>query len=91
MRLEKEIGSIEKGKKADITILDVKKSCYFPILKESIINHLVYTAQGSHVSTVMINGKIVMQDRQLKTFDEDIVIEKAQVEAKEFVAKFLHY
>lgn len=86
--LDKDIGTIEKGKKADIILVDVKKPRFFPILAETIMNHLVYTAHGSDVDTVIVDGKILMENRQLTTIDEKEILEKGQIEAEKFVSEF---
>ena len=60
---ENEIGSIEVGKKADLAIIDFKKPHLHPLYNET--SHLVYAAKSADVDTVVINGKIVMENRQL--------------------------
>jgi 5-methylthioadenosine/S-adenosylhomocysteine deaminase len=69
--LEKEIGSLEVGKKADIIILDLNRPHLQPIY--SIISHLVYSATGADVRDVIIDGKLIMQDRKLLTLDEEMI------------------
>ena len=69
--MEKEIGSLEKGKKADLSIIDFEKSHLIP--HHNLVSHLVYSAQGSDVETVIINGKIIMEKRILKKDLEDKV------------------
>ena len=73
---ENEIGSIEVGKKADLTIIDFNKPHLCPLYNE--ISHLVYAAKASDVDTVIINGQIVMENRKLKTLKIDKVIEMAE-------------
>ncbi len=60
-------GSLETGKKADIIILDTHKPHLTPIY--SPVSHLVYAARGSDVTTSVINGKLIMEDRKLLSFD----------------------
>jgi len=74
--LEKEIGSLEVGKKADIIILDLNRPHLQPIY--NIISHLVYSATGADVRDVTLDGKLIMQDRKLLTLDEATVLQKAQ-------------
>jgi 5-methylthioadenosine/S-adenosylhomocysteine deaminase len=74
--LEQEIGSLEVGKKADIIILDLHRPHLQPIY--NIVSHLVYSATGADVRDVIIDGKMIMQDRKLLTIDEEMVLEKAQ-------------
>ncbi|MEM3577770.1 MAG: amidohydrolase [Candidatus Bathyarchaeia archaeon] len=73
---ENEIGSIEIGKKADLIIVDLKKPHLRPMYNEA--SHIVYAAKGSDVETVMVNGKIVMEDRELKTLKVEHVMEMAE-------------
>jgi len=74
--LEQEIGSLEVGKKADIIILDLHRPHLQPIY--NIVSHLVYSAAGADVRDVIIDGKLIMQDRKLLTIDEETVLEKVQ-------------
>ncbi len=62
---DKGIGSIEIGKKADLAIVDFKKPHLTPVYNE--ISHLVYSAKSADVDTVIINGRIVMEEREVKT------------------------
>jgi len=73
---DKEIGSIETGKKADLVVLDFRKPHLCPVYNE--ISHLVYSARASDVDTVLINGKIVMENREIKTLDVAEILEKAE-------------
>ncbi|MEM3458250.1 MAG: amidohydrolase [Candidatus Bathyarchaeia archaeon] len=73
---ETEIGSIEIGKKADLAIVNMNKPHLYPIYNEA--SHLVYAAKASDVETVIINGKIVMEDRKLLTFNVEKVIEEVE-------------
>jgi 5-methylthioadenosine/S-adenosylhomocysteine deaminase len=73
---EDEIGSIEVGKKADLAIVDFHKPHLCPLHNET--SHLVYAAKGSDVDTVIINGKIVMESRELTAVDVEEVIESAE-------------
>jgi 5-methylthioadenosine/S-adenosylhomocysteine deaminase len=68
MHLEKEIGSIEKGKRADIVIVDLDDLNQTPYY--NIYSNLVYSAKAAHVRTVMIEGRVVMRDRRLLTLNE---------------------
>ena len=72
--LEKEIGSLEKGKKADIAILNLNTPSLTP--RNNLIAGLSYSANGSEVETVIIDGKITMENRKLLTMDEELVYKK---------------
>ena len=64
MGLEKEIGSLEKGKRADLIIFDTTGPEWVPMHNE--IQNLVYSATGSSVETVIIDGNIVVENKTLK-------------------------
>jgi len=74
--LSKEIGAIMPGKKADIILVDFKKPHLTPL--HNPVSHVVYAANGSDVHTVMVDGKILMENREVKTIDEQRVLEEAE-------------
>jgi len=76
--MEEEIGSLEPGKKADITIVDLKHPRFQPVLRgefSNILANLVYSAHSDDVETVIVDGRIVMENRVIKTIDEDKALE----------------
>jgi 5-methylthioadenosine/S-adenosylhomocysteine deaminase len=76
----KEIGSIEIGKKADLILVNLWSTRFAPVLLGEMSNlesNLVYAAHGDNVDTVLIDGKIVMKNREMLTVNEEEVIEKA--------------
>src|ERR1044072_6126428 len=77
LHLEKEIGSIEKGKRADLVLVDRDALNQIPLY--NIYSDLVYATKASDVQTVIINGKVVMRDRRLLTLDEAAIKESARV------------
>lgn len=72
--LEKETGSLEAGKKADIAILNLNTPSLTP--RNNLLAGLSYSANGSEVETVIIDGKITMEDRKVLTLDEELVYRK---------------
>ena len=68
LHLEKEIGSLETGKRADVVILERDSLNQIPLY--NIYSDLVYATKGSDVETVVINGRVVMQNRKLLTLNE---------------------
>jgi 5-methylthioadenosine/S-adenosylhomocysteine deaminase len=76
--LEQEIGTIEEGKRADIVILNLKQLHCAPA--PDPISTIVYAAKSSDVETVIIDGQIVMRNRELQTLDEEEVIAAARRE-----------
>ena len=80
------IGSLEPGKKADLILLNLKVPHMTPVLSRPIRNiapNIVYSARGDEVETVIIDGKVVMENRMILTMDEAKVIEEAQKAAEE--------
>jgi 5-methylthioadenosine/S-adenosylhomocysteine deaminase len=78
--LEHEIGSLEAGKRADISIINLDRLHNTP-RPSDLISSIVYSAQASDVETVIIDGRVVMSARGLKTLDEREVIDEANREA----------
>jgi len=74
--LSNEIGAIMPGKKADIVLVDFKKPHLTPL--HNPVSHMVYAANGSDVHTVIVDGKILMENRIVKTIDEQRVLEEAE-------------
>ena len=66
---EKEIGSLEVGKKADVTIFNARTPQWQPLYNP--ISNLVYSATGASVDTVLCDGRILMEGRELKTLNEE--------------------
>ena len=73
--LSSEVGSLEAGKKADIVIVDMEKPHLVP--RHNVISHLVYSAVGSDVDTVIVDGKIIMSGRKVLSLDEQEVLNMA--------------
>jgi len=73
---DSEIGSIEAGKKADLAIIDFAKPHLCPVHNE--ISHLAYAAKATDVETVIVNGKIVVENRRLTTVNCEEVMEMAE-------------
>lgn len=69
-------GSLEKGKRADLIICALDKPHLTPLY--DIYSHIVYAMKSSDVETVMINGRIVVNQRELKTGDEKEILKKAK-------------
>ncbi len=74
--MEKITGSLEVGKKADIIIIGLNEPHLTPLYNE--YSHLVYAMSGADVDTVLINGKVVMENRQLLTINEEEVMQKVR-------------
>jgi len=72
---EKEIGSLEIGKRADLIIVGVDSVHQTPLY--NVYSQLVYATKASDVETVMVNGRVVMRNRRVLTIDERSVLLKA--------------
>lgn len=81
--LDKFIGSIEKGKKADIILIDMNQPHLTPLY--NCYSHLVYASRGADVRTSIINGRMVMRDRQLLTIDIQSAMKKVRSIAAEIM------
>ena len=71
LHLEREIGSIEKGKRADVVIVDLDALNQTPFY--NIYSDLVYATKAGDVRTVIIEGRVVMRDRRLLTLNEETI------------------
>jgi 5-methylthioadenosine/S-adenosylhomocysteine deaminase len=74
--LDKEIGSLEVGKKADLVLVDANGAHAIPLY--NVYSHLVYALKGSDVTTSVINGKVVMLDGRILTLNEKQIKDKAR-------------
>ncbi len=71
LHLENEIGSIEKGKRADLVVVDLDALNQTP--SYNIYSDLVYATKAADVRTVIIEGRVVMRERRLLTLNEDAI------------------
>lgn len=83
--MEKEIGMLKEGYKADLIVLDIDKPHFCPLLDP--VANLVYSALSSDVETVIINGKIIMENRELTGLDEEKIMYNAQARALDLIKK----
>lgn len=81
--LEKQIGSLEAGKQADVAVVNLRSLHSSPY--QDAVSALVYSAQTSDVQSVVIDGQVVMKDRELLTMDERAVIEDASRAGTELI------
>jgi 5-methylthioadenosine/S-adenosylhomocysteine deaminase len=79
--LEREIGSLERGKRADIILINLDRLHSTP-RPTDITSAIVYSAQACDVRTVIIDGHLVMHDRELLTLNEQEIIKEANLESK---------
>jgi len=74
--LDKEIGSLEINKKADLILISFRRPHLVPA--HNPVSHLVYAASGSDVDTVIIDGHVIMKNRRVLTLDEERIIQAAE-------------
>ncbi|MDR7856543.1 amidohydrolase [Tissierella sp.] len=83
LQWDKEIGSIEAGKKADMILIDTDKPHLYP--HHNIISSLAYSVQASDVDTVIVDGNIIMEKREIKTLDVEKIKFMAEKHAKDLM------
>ncbi len=85
MGMEGIVGSIEVGKRADLALIDLKKPHLLPY--QDIASNIVYSAMGSDVDTVLVDGKVVVSGGQARTLDENEVMDRAARHQSELLAR----
>jgi 5-methylthioadenosine/S-adenosylhomocysteine deaminase len=83
--LADKISSLEIGKRADLILIDFSKPHLKPL--HDVFASLVYSAHGSDVDTVIVDGKIVMENRCVKTLDETSIIREAEKTASDLLTR----
>ncbi len=78
LRWDDEIGSLEKGKKADVIVVDCSRTNWTPNYEFALVPNLVYSGDGRDVETVIIDGRVVYKDRKFTRIDEAEVNRQAQ-------------
>ncbi|WP_347487851.1 amidohydrolase [Desulfoscipio sp. XC116] len=74
--MQDQIGRLVSGLKADIILMDMHKPHLYPLF--DIYAQIAYAAAASDVHTVIIDGRVVMEDRRILTLDEDVIMSEAQ-------------
>ncbi len=82
---EREVGSIEVGKKADIVVFDAKKPGWTPLLNP--VSNLIHSACGDSTRDAIIDGRIVVKDGRLQTLDEEELRSKAEKAAEDVTGR----
>jgi 5-methylthioadenosine/S-adenosylhomocysteine deaminase len=80
MGMDKEIGSLEQGKRADVIIVGMNAARQTPMYDP--ISHLVYVTRGDDVRTTIVNGKLLMRNRRVLTLDESAILTDARAWAE---------
>ncbi len=85
LQWENQIGSLEVGKKADLILVNMDKPHLTP--KHNLVSSLAYSAYGSDVDTVFVDGKILMKNREMVTIDLEKVKYMAQKQAMDLITR----
>ncbi len=80
MGMEKLIGSLEPGKRADLIAVSMRSARQTPMYDP--VSHLVYATRGDDVRTTIVNGKVLMKDREMRTLIRAVVIADANALAQ---------
>ena len=76
--MDRDIGSIEVGKKADFALVDMRRPHLYPANMH--VSHVVNFANGNDVHTVIVDGRVLMRDRKVLSVDQDKVLDAAQAQ-----------
>jgi 5-methylthioadenosine/S-adenosylhomocysteine deaminase len=77
--MDKDIGSLEPGKRADVIVVSMSSARQTPMYDP--VSHLVYVTRGDDVRTTIVNGKLLMRDRKVLTLNEPQVLADARAYA----------
>ncbi len=84
LHLEKQIGSLEAGKKADLIIVDINAPHATPMY--NVYSEIVFALKASDVRTVVIAGRVIMEERKMLTLNEEEILQKAKEYQKKILA-----
>ena len=74
--MERQVGSLEAGKRADLIVVDARGARHTPMYDP--VSHLVYVTRGDDVETVIVHGRTIMRNRRVLTLDESAVLADAR-------------
>jgi 5-methylthioadenosine/S-adenosylhomocysteine deaminase len=83
LRIDAEVGTLEVGKKADMILIDVNKPHLQPL--HNVESILAYSVNGADVDTSIVNGKVLMKERQLLTINEEELLRQVSIRSKRIV------
>jgi 5-methylthioadenosine/S-adenosylhomocysteine deaminase len=74
--MDRQIGSLEAGKRADLIVVSMRAARQTPMYDP--ISHLVYVTRGDDVRTTIVNGRVLMRDRRMLTLNEQAILREAR-------------
>jgi 5-methylthioadenosine/S-adenosylhomocysteine deaminase len=74
--MDRLIGSLERGKRADIVVVETRSARQTPMYDP--VSHVVYTTRGDDVRHTVVNGQVLMRDRKVLTLDANAVLAEAR-------------
>jgi cytosine/adenosine deaminase-related metal-dependent hydrolase len=83
--LEAEIGSLEPGKRADLVLFDLDRPEWRPLLDP--VSNLVYSAGAASVRSVMIDGRLVLDEGRVTTVDEEELLRRVDALTGPYLAR----
>ena len=84
LKMERELGSIEVGKIADLAVVDLMHPAMIPTFSQNLISNLVYSCQSDCIKHTIVSGDIVMRDRKIISVDESEIVRMGQEMGKRF-------
>ncbi len=84
MGMERDVGSLEPGKRADLIVVSMSAARQTPLYDP--LSHLVYVTRGDDVRTTIVNGRVLMRDRKVLTLDRDAILTEARALASRVLA-----
>jgi 5-methylthioadenosine/S-adenosylhomocysteine deaminase len=84
--LERELGAIRPGYRADLVLIDLKDPAFLPF--NSAARQLVYSETGRGVATVIVDGRLVVKERKLTTINEDALWREVESLMRHFIADY---
>jgi 5-methylthioadenosine/S-adenosylhomocysteine deaminase len=84
LHIDKLVGSLEGGKKADLILVDTGGPHATPMY--DVYSQLVYALRGSDVKTVIVAGKLLMENQRMRTLDEEKILSEARAYQKKLSA-----
>jgi len=84
---EHDIGSIEVGKRADIILVNARTPRMMPIYgKDTVVSDLVYSASSANVDTTIVDGSVLMENREIRSLGVDEILSKTQEMASQLAS-----